>query len=153
MISVVTLSLLDNILFHLVLKLDKIIQLAILINHLIDQEKEGLGFLMVMGCYMEGMNLVMHQAREHDLILFVHLLHQQKNYGNNLVSMLDQYQIPKEIQSEYGNFMTIVNTLNDMDIPTVYELKSGKRTIAGLNEDSFDTIKTELSAFRSSILI
>ena len=120
---------------------------------LIDQEKEGLGFLMVMGCYMEGMNLVMHQAREHDLILFVHLLHQQKNYGNNLVSMLDQYQIPKEIQSEYGNFMTIVNTLNDMDIPTVYELKSGKRTIAGLNEDSFDTIKTELSAFRSSILI
>lgn len=120
---------------------------------LIDQEKEGLGFLMVLGCYMEGMNLVIHQAREHDLVLFVHLLHQQKNYGNNLVSMLDPYEIPNEIQTEYSNFMTVVESLNGIDIPTVYELKSGKRTIAGLEEGNFDTIKDQLSEFRSSIQI
>ncbi|NQV51903.1 MAG: hypothetical protein HQ500_01905 [Flavobacteriales bacterium] len=120
---------------------------------LIDQNKEGLGFLMVLGCYMEGMNLIMTQARDHDLILFVHLLHQQKNYGNNLLSMLDQYEIPSDIRSEYEAFLHVVSALNATDIPSVYELKSGKRTIAGMQEENLDVIKENLESFRKSILI
>ena len=120
---------------------------------LIDQNKEGLGFLMVLGCYMEGMNLIMTQARDHDLILFVHLLHQQKNYGINLVSMLDQYETPSEINAEYDAFLKVVDALNTMDIPSVYELKSGKRTIAGMQEKNLQEIKDNLESFLTSILI
>jgi hypothetical protein len=120
---------------------------------LIEQEKEGLGLLMVLGCYMEGMNLIMQQGREHDLILFVHLLHQQKNYGNNLASLLDQYEIPSEIQEEYANFKNIIAALNAMDIPSVYQLKTGKRTIAGIKEGQLEKIDQELESFRTSILI
>ncbi|MEQ9188823.1 MAG: hypothetical protein RLP15_13900 [Cryomorphaceae bacterium] len=120
---------------------------------LIDQNKEGLGFLMVLGCYMEGMNLMMTQARDHDLILFVHLLHQQKNYGNNLIAMFEPYEIPGEISEEFEYFRQVVGALNATDIPSVYELKSGKRTIAGMQEKNLRSIQTSLAAFRKSILI
>ncbi len=120
---------------------------------LIDQEKEGLGFLMVMGCYMEGLNIVLDQAQDHDLILFVHLLNQQKNYGNNLESVLTDYQIPIEIQTEYKSFQTVLTTLNRIDLPSVYELKSGKKTIVGLKREDIDTLTKAVSDFRKSILI
>jgi hypothetical protein len=120
---------------------------------LIDQEKEGLGFLMVMGCYMEGMNLVMEKARIHDLILFVHLLHQQQNYGNNLVAMLDQYEIPTEIYTEYHSFKQVVQILNALDVPTVYELKTGKRNIANMEAEKLEQMAASIAEFRKSILI
>jgi len=120
---------------------------------LIDQEKEGLGFLMVLGCYMEGLNIVLDQAQDHDLILFVHLLNQQKNYGNNLKSVLNGYEIPLEIQQEVKDFNTVLNTLNKIDLPSVYELKSGSKTIVGIKRGDITLIKQSVSSFRKSILI
>ena len=120
---------------------------------LIDQEKEGLGFLMVLGCYMEGLNIVLDQAQDHDLILFVHLLNQQKNYGNNLKSVLNGYEIPLEIQQEVKDFNTVLNTLNKIDLPSVYELKSGSKTIVGIKREDITLIKQSVSSFRKSILI
>lgn len=120
---------------------------------LIDQEKEGLGFLMVMGCYMEGLNIVLEQAQEQDLILFVHLLNQQKHYGNNLESVLKGYEMPLEIQAEYDSFKVVLNTLNKIDLPSVYELKSGRKTIVGMKQEDISLISQSVSDFRKSILI
>ena len=120
---------------------------------LIYQEKEGLGFLMVMGCYMEGLNIVLDQAQYHDLVLFVHLLNQQKNYGNNLESVLKGYEMPIEIQSEYNSFKTVLNTLNKIDLPSVYELKSGRKTIVGMKREDISIITQAVNDFRKSILI
>ena len=102
---------------------------------------------------MEGLNIVLDQAQDHDLILFVHLLNQQKNYGNNLKSVLNGYEIPLEIQQEVKDFNTVLNTLNKIDLPSVYELKSGSKTIVGIKREDITLIKQSVSSFRKSILI
>lgn len=120
---------------------------------LIEQNKEGLGFLMALGCYIEGLHLVMEQAREHDLILYLHLLQQQKGFAQNLVIALDDYEIPGEIATEHNQFMQINNAFMALEIPTVYELKTGKKTVAGIDKKQIEKIRSAIAEFRNSMLI
>ena len=67
--------------------------------------------------------------------------------------MLKGYEMPIEIQSEYNSFKTVLNTLNKIDLPSVYELKSGRKTIVGMKREDISIITQAVNDFRKSILI
>ncbi|MEX2597628.1 MAG: hypothetical protein WEC59_11925 [Salibacteraceae bacterium] len=119
---------------------------------LIHKEKEGIGLLMVMGCYIEGLHFTLNKARQNDLILFIHLLHQHKMYGQNLTWMLDQYEIPDEVKNEFMRFEKVAKILSKMDIPTVYALKSGSRSVNSINTEDLDLISEEVKMFRENVI-
>lgn len=119
---------------------------------LMQQDKDGLGLLMIMGCYMEGVHFNLNLVRSNDLLLFVHLLNQNKQYAQNLAFMLNQYEIPAEVKAPYEHFITIHETLNRMDIPTIYDIKSGQKSISNIQPEDIAKLKIEMQNFRSSII-
>jgi hypothetical protein len=119
---------------------------------LMQQNKEGLGLLMIMGCFMEGLHLNVNHVRQNDLLLFVHLLNQNKHYASNLHMMLEQYEIPTEASVAYTQFSTIQDILSRMDVPTIYDIKSGQKSISNIKPEDIATIRNEIKAFRTNIL-
>lgn len=82
------------------------------------------------------------------------------NHNSNTSITIDQNssltinsEMPIEIQSEYDSFKAVLNTLNQIDLPSVYELKSGRKTIVGLKQEDVQKITGAVQDFRKSILI
>lgn len=119
---------------------------------LMQQDKDGIGLLMIMGCYMEGVHFNLNLVRSNDLLLFVHLLNQNKQYAQNLEFMLNQYEIPSEVKAPFEHFIAIHETLNGMDIPTIYDIKSGQKSISSIQPEDIGKLKLEVQNFRSSII-
>lgn len=107
---------------------------------------------MIMGCFMEGLHLDVNHVRPNDLLLFVHLLNQNKHYVANLHMMLEQYEIPTEASVAYAQFSTIKEILAQMDVPTIYDIKSGQKSVSNIKPEDIATIRSELKAFRTNIL-
>jgi hypothetical protein len=118
-----------------------------------DQDKEGIGLLMIMGCLFEGLHLGFAQAREHDLILFIHILSQQKQYTENLIYALDGYEIPSELQYEYDQLVKLDQLFMKLNPPSAYELKTGQVLATEINEVILSEIETVVQDFRASIAI
>lgn len=118
-----------------------------------DQDKEGIGLLMLMGCLFEGLHLGFAQAREHDLILFIHILSQQKQYTENLIYALDGYEIPAELQYEYEQLVKLDQLFMKLNPPSAYELKTGQVLATEINEVVLSEIETVVKDFRASIAI
>lgn len=118
---------------------------------LLNQEKEGIGLLMITGCYMEGMHLTVNQIKDQDYFLFLHVLRLQQDYGNNMIKMLDQYEIPEEINDEYLLLKDVVNELNKCTFPYMQEMKSKQAKTSGLNIESVKKIQIAVERFRAGI--
>lgn len=67
--------------------------------------REGVGLLIILGCYLEGMHFTFRHVRSLDLELFNHLIQQQSIYSENLSILLNQYQFPEDIRSTVEGFM------------------------------------------------
>lgn len=117
------------------------------------QEREGVGLLMIMGCFFEGMHFTFSQARDHDLILFVHLLNQQLQYADNLLYVLEGYEIPDEVQAEYSNLVRMNALLHELAPPSVYDLKTGNATISDLEVEKLEQLDALIKSVRESVLI
>lgn len=121
--------------------------------YLQSQDKAGIGLLMIMGCYFEGLHMTFTQAREHDLILFAHILNQQKQYADNLLYALRSYEIPAEVQTEYEMLNQVGELFESMNPPTVYDLKTGNASISDLDSKTLDQLQNIVLQFRQSVLI
>lgn len=115
--------------------------------------KEGVGLLMIMGCLFEGLHLGFAQARDHDLILFLHILSQQKQYTENLIYALDGFEIPSEVQYEYEQLVKLDQLFMKLNPPSAYELKTGKVLATEINESILVEIETIVDGFRESISV
>jgi len=121
--------------------------------YFIEQGKDGLGLLLVMGWYGEGMNLVFKKARGNDLLLFLHLIQQQRQYAENLVYGLNQFEIPEELEDEYAIIVKINDTFNSMSIPTIYQLRTGQRNVSEIDQDKLRELEALVEEFRNSISV
>lgn len=117
------------------------------------QDKAGIGLLMIMGCYFEGLHMCFAQAQEHDLILFAHILQQQRQYADNLVYALEAYEIPAEVRPEYDMLVRADQLLQHMNLPTVYNLKTGNSAISDINIEAINNLKEITAQFRQSVVI
>jgi len=118
-----------------------------------ENDKEGVGLVIVMGCLFEGLHLGFEQARNHDLVLFLHILSQHKQYTSNLLYTLDGYEIPNEIQHEYNLLLRLDAEFSQLNPPSAYELKTNQATSQDINEDVITEMKLIVQEFRGSIFI
>lgn len=116
-------------------------------------EREGVGLIMIMGCYFEGMHFTFEQAKDHDLFLFVHLLNQQLQYADNLIYALEEYEIPEEVTTEYNTLIEVYRTLKEIDPPSVYDLRTGSATISDIEKDKLEHLQRLVAEFRQSVVI
>lgn len=118
-----------------------------------ENDKEGVGLVMIMGCLMEGLHLGFEQARQHDLVLFLHILSQHKQYTSNLIYALDGYEIPSEIQHEYDLLLKLESMFELLNPPSAYELKTNQATSMDINEEMILEMSSLVEEFRRSIAI
>lgn len=118
-----------------------------------ENEKEGLGLLMIMGCYFEGLHLVYTEAKENDLILFLNLMNQHKNYSENLIYALDGFEIPLEIETEYQMLVKSNELFKNLDAPSAYSVKVAPARANQLNVEILRELEQLTKDFRESMKI
>ncbi|GAB4378298.1 MAG: hypothetical protein Kow0075_08070 [Salibacteraceae bacterium] len=119
---------------------------------MIDQERESLGLLMIMGCIYEGLHIGMSQSRDQDLITLVHLLNQQERYMSNLIYALSGYNIPDEVKWHHSHLLSLYELLLELDPPSVYEMRTGGMKLKTLDDSMLDKIEDNIGAFRRQML-
>ena len=76
-----------------------------------NQQREGVGLLIVLGCYLEGMYFTFRHVRDVQPALFFDLIRQQSLYAENLRLVLDNYQFPPDIEATIQRFLHIHQNL------------------------------------------
>lgn len=122
-------------------------------GYFIDNNKEGVGLLMVMGCLFEGLHLNFAEGKKHDRLLFYHILSQQKIYTKNLLYALEEYEIPTELQTEYDLLQEIGQKFDQINPPSAYTLSGSKETIPALDPTVLRALEAACAKFRASVLI
>ncbi|MEZ4721069.1 MAG: hypothetical protein R2813_04235 [Flavobacteriales bacterium] len=115
-------------------------------------EREAIGLMMVMGCMYEGMHFSFKEIRNTDLILFFHILAQQKEYVSNLLYALDAYQIPDEVQPEFDILVKTDSLFGKLNAPSAYKLKTGAATLKDVNTKSLNELDSLVTVFRQGML-
>lgn len=113
-------------------------------------ESEGVGLVIIMGCLFEGLHMAFEQARKHDLLLFYHLLNQQKLYAANLIYSFERYEIPLEISREHELLIESYELLKALQIPSIYDFKNGKAEIRNVNPELLKQLEDACSQFRET---
>lgn len=115
-------------------------------------EKEAIGLLMIMGCMYEGMHFSFKEIRDSDLILFFHILAQQKEYVSNLLYALDGYEIPQEVQREYALLQKTDSLFSELNAPSAYKLKTGAATLTEVNIQALNKLDSLVQDFRNGMM-
>lgn len=116
-------------------------------------DKEGVGLILIMGCLFEGMHIGYNQARNHDLVLFFHILSQQKIYTENLLYALEGYEIPTEIKAEYDLLVRADEIFRKMNPPAAYKLDDGSASAANVDGKLLEELEEVVKEFREAAAI
>lgn len=116
-----------------------------------NNDKEGIGLLMIMGCYFEGLHLAMEGAKDKDLVLYLHLLNLHQVYAENLLMALEHFEIPVEIKPEYNMLVEVYEILIQVNAPTAFDVKSGRATINQVDLEALEQVQKVTQNFRQSM--
>lgn len=116
-------------------------------------DKEGIGLLMILGCFFEGMHLSFEEAQSKDLVLFMHIMHQHQIYSENLILALDYFDIPSEIQREHEILIETNKLLSQLNAPSANQIETGQGSINQANLEVVDELKKLTFEFRQSMEI
>lgn len=121
-------------------------------QQLLAKNQEGLGLIVVVGCFFESLHLSLANIRHHDRILFIHALNQHKLYSANIIRALRDYEIPDEMGRYYALLLRTQELLTELDPPSIYDVKTGKRSVNDLNAEVLQQIQDLSAEFRSTAL-
>jgi len=113
-----------------------------------ENDKEGIGLIMIMGCLFEGLHLTFEEARDHDKLMFIHLLNQQKLYASNLIYAFSAFEIPDEVKVEHDMLLKAYDILDRLHPPSIYDIKTGKASVKEIDPAIIDELETLCKEFR-----
>ncbi|MDC1221516.1 hypothetical protein N8Z47_02485 [Salibacteraceae bacterium] len=116
-------------------------------------EKEGIGLLMITGCFFEGMHLGFEEAKDNDMVLFLHIMNQHQVYAENLLLALDNFEIPSEIQSEYEILVETRTLLQKLNAPSANEIRMGQSSFTQVDISAINELKELTNEFGHSMEI
>lgn len=83
-----------------------------------EQNREGVGLLVIAGCFLEGMYYTLELAREHDHRFFLTLLKQQLVFAKNFNELAGRFTFPGDVQPIVDEIKAIEHGLEQMALPS-----------------------------------
>lgn len=114
------------------------------------QEREGVGLLILIGCYIEGLHLCVNTSDSQGNESYQNLIAQQKMFLNSLLELLRYFEYGGEIVPIIEDLNELKETFSEVQIR--YRTKGTEKDIHGtVSAETVNEIRTQVKALRARL--